>query len=71
MEQIENTPFWAVKKDEENYIIVLGKYQISDPDVIFKSKKEISAYLKINFWDIILKLFVIFETEKNKVKDEH
>lgn len=69
MEQIENTPFTAVKKDEDNYIIVLGKYQISNPDAVIRNKKEINAYLKVNFWDIILKVMFIVNVEKGN-KDE-
>lgn len=65
MEQINGTPFSAVKKDDENYIIVLGKYQVSNPDAIIKNKKEISAYLKINFWDIMLKVMFIVNKERD------
>lgn len=64
MEEIKNTPFMAVKKDEENYIIVLGKYQVSEPDAVIRNKKEIQAYLKLNFWDIMLKVMFIVNVEK-------
>lgn len=64
-EEIEGTPFTAVK-EMENWFIVMGKYRLSEP---FENKETAIEWSKIIDWNKITTVMTILLKEQENLKN--
>ena len=68
VQPIRKSPFACVRKDEEEWMLVLGNNIVTEQR--FKSVGEAVRWLRENMWDVMMKSIIVVFNELEKYKKD-
>lgn len=65
-EEIEDSPFIAIRNGNDKWVIIMGKYRVSRTE--FNDLEELKEYVKSKPWELIMVTTSIYMHMENELK---